>query len=740
MEFSLTRALQAQAGKAIAAHPALMSPEPISVYSPGVARTQALISQREATRHSGAYGGDQAIDHVYDCIGLYADPIATAPYRLQDKDGKRLVRNKTKGTPPDHDLGPESLYRLLDAPNPYMLYDELLSLLVIDLMLVGNGYWFKWRVTSDGKPLALYRLAPSYVKIKPGPFGPVSYEYQPPGAKDPLKIDPEQIIHFRRPNPHSAYIGMGVIQGAGRAMDLELAITDTVASYYENRADPSMIVQSERRVSRDVFNKLRAQLRARASGSKRAGELLVLEAGLKASSLSADASGALFDSLSKMSRDRVFAKFRANPKLLGIMDETGGTDKISDARREFDNATLRPYMDRLQKLITAKLTDAWGVDYVIDYRYTMPPDEAVKVAGEIAKVPGIKVREVRRQYAQFGIEESTGDPKIDEEILNMPTEQLGPDGQPLNGNGPGLADRPLPGEAGRPPLGKNTQSFPSDGSIPAGATVRAGQKSLKEIADRLEVLGFIEEAEALAEGKAAPPIQGEIRPDDPFLAARKVDIDDSTTYIAAGLREASVELERALLDHVEGKALKTSDIVSRIKTSPAWQTFRERITAVIEQGARRAAQSGVAHSGLAPEEDVDYDSIVKSVAHRPDGIRSIIRTIRDRVVKRIADAREANAERTEYEAAVRAVIAEWADSQAVTIADTEATHAYNEATLTAAEQSGIQSVFVTDGDEHDQPCIDADGSVWTIKEARERRIEHPRCRRAFIPLTASAVS
>lgn len=68
--------------------------------------------------------------------------------------------------------------------------------------------------------LALYRLAPSYVKIKPGSYGPKSYEYQPPGAKDPIYLDPADVIHFRRPNPHSAYYGLGVIQAAGRAMDL----------------------------------------------------------------------------------------------------------------------------------------------------------------------------------------------------------------------------------------------------------------------------------------------------------------------------------------------------------------------------------------------------------------------------------------------------------------------------------------------------------------------------------------
>lgn len=738
MNFSLERAVQSE-GKALVAHPAFMGRAPVSVYSPGKARERAVISQREAGHHAQAYGGNEAIDWVYDCVGLYTDACSTAPYKLTKPDGTKLVRAKTKGTPPEYEVGPADLYALLDKPNPFQLYDELISLLVIDLLLVGNAYWVKWRPNSAGQPIALYRLAPSHVKIDPGPYGPIAYKYQPPGAKDPIELQPEDIIHFRRPNPHSAYYGMGVIQGGGRAMDLELAITDTMASYYENRADPSMIVQSERRVPRDVFNKLRAQLRAKASGSKNAGELLVLESGLKASSLSTSASDALFDKLSRMSRDRIFTKFRASPMLFGLIDTGSGGNKVSDARRDFDNYALRPFMEKVSRAISEHLVSAWDINYMVDHRQNLPPEEAIKAAESVAKAPGVKVREVRAAYAWMGLEESTGDSEIDETVLNLPGEQLGPDGMPVDGAPAAFADQPLGTEPGRPPKMENTRAFPkgTQARTPAGKAL-----SLDEIDARLSVAALIQ----AAEGKAVPAekqaadqrLPGEQRPGDTFASARQTDIDATTNAIAAGLRDATVQLERDLLDVVEGKALKSSDIVSRVRKSPAWATFKTRVEAVLSDGARQAAASGVMHSGLDPEEDVDYDAIVKSIVHRPEGLRSVINTLKERVVKRVKDAREGDAERHEYDAAVRAVISEWSDSQAVTVADTEATHAYNEATLTAAELSGVAQVYVTDGDDHDEPCQEANGSVWTVEEARSKRIEHPRCRRAFLPLQAVA--
>jgi phage portal protein BeeE len=70
----------------------------------------------------------------------------------------------------------------------------------------------------------------------------------------------------------------------------------------ENHAMPSLAVQSDRRVPRDVFKKIRAQLRARTQGSRNAGELLVLEAGLKLAAVAPNASEAAFADRSRACR------------------------------------------------------------------------------------------------------------------------------------------------------------------------------------------------------------------------------------------------------------------------------------------------------------------------------------------------------------------------------------------------------------------------------------------------------
>ena len=447
-------------GKALADHRFFHDDSPLSVYTPQQApnRERGLVSQREARHHLQAYGGSEAMDWVMNAVALYSEPTGGAPWHLE-KDGERVYKSRQADTPPGAKLGDPILYDLLEEPNPYMDYDELMQLMVIDLLLVGNAYWYKYRMLESGKPLALYRLSPTDVKILPGAQGADKYVYSPSGTEKKLEISPDEVIHFKRPNPHNPYYGLGVLKGAGRAADIDLALTDSQAHYYENKADPSLIVESERRVPRDVFRKLRMQLRARVSGRHNAGELLVLEAGLKANTLSPNAREAMYKELSEMSRDRVLAWFKANPKLLGIAEIGTAGDKVQDARREFDNHALRPFLDKVQKKITRELAGVFGYDFVIDYRYIMPPEELVKLSGDFGSVPGVKVKEVREFLKDGGLlrEISTGDREIDELVLNLPGEELDEDGQG------GFADRSLPREAGRPPKGENTKVIPRGG-------------------------------------------------------------------------------------------------------------------------------------------------------------------------------------------------------------------------------------------------------------------------------------
>jgi HK97 family phage portal protein len=697
------------------------------------------LAQRGASRYLSSYAGDQAMDWVMDCARFTGDTVANAEYHFEKPEENSAVR-----LPGDPVTPPEALKALLEQPNPYMDYIEMMELLIIDLLLVGNAYWFKWKTNAVGQPIALYRLAPPYVEVATKPWGIGAYIYQIPNA-DKIEIEPENIIHFKlaNPDPKNPFYGAGLIQGAGRAADLELALTDSQTSYMENHAMPSIAVESERRVPRDVFKKIRAQLRARAQGPKNAGELLVLEAGLKLNSVAPNAGEAGYAELSKYSRDRVFSWFRMNPKLVGLTDESS-PETLREAQQHFDNKTARPLMNKLQTKLTKELTAAWNLDFCIDYEYQLSPEEQAKQAAEYGRLPGITIDEVRK-VAGLG---PHPDKTIGELTINLPGEEGGEGGPGAVNTENGIPDTPLPGEKGRPPRTGNTRAIPANGGkLPKGAAARRPKKPEKKAFDLADLDAMVAELEqkaiaSVSNVSVGPKLNNEIRPADALSTKRTTDVDIIVSSFEADLRSASTVLERGLLDTVEGKAFTASNIVSKLRSSDAWGTFKELSNQAYEKALLRVMSTAAIHHaeiGLKPAGEIDYEKLVDElVARKKSGVAAITASYKNMLAEKVKEARTGSSTMNEIQAALQAAIADWNTNKASEIALTEATRGYNESTLAVAESAGMTHVVVSDGTDNDEACADADGKVWTLDQARENPLEHPRCRRAFVPVTVPA--
>lgn len=733
-----------------------------------VQRTQTPLAQREAPLHMQTYGGSQSIDWLMDAVNFTVNAASSAGYHFTDGTTD-LVTKKSATDPAETKTAPQDLIDLMAEPNPFMGWADLCELTLIDWLIVGNAYWVKWPVSASEKPLALYRMCPEYVRIIPDQFGPAKYVYRLPGASSETTFTPDQVVHFRRPNPHNPFYGLGLVKGGSRALDMELALTDTAASYYEKQGLPSGVVQTERRVPKDVFNKLKAQLRGFYGGGRNAGQLMVLEAGLKYQTISPTAVEAMFTTMGTWSRDRIFAMFNLNKRLLGMSDDLAlAAGEIAQWQLLFDQKTMLPLAKKFGDAISRGLIKpGWGLDMVIDYEETQQPDQTMKQAQTIAALPGVKVHEVRMAAGL----PPTGDKDIDDFVLNLPSPELDPNGQG------GAPDRNLLGEAGRPPIGSNVRGIGQPirkGSAPpaakpskGGVTARPGKKAFDEDGNEFEIVdeelflppgmfsGYrpvrppapmrvetaLAELDRLAHQKAMKPANvhvGEIanvRPPADLLADDRLSgLDSLAVGMKAELGAAAHTLERGLLDASEGKAEGTP--YQRVKNAKAWATFSEKVKSILEnyvQHALSLANVQHARQKLGPSA-IDYADRVDEIVNRPNGLNSIVDTLKTGVLSKVLKAQQQSADSTTYDTLIRETLAAWTDGQAGVVALTEASHAYNIGTLDIAEANGLDSVLVSDGDDTDEPCVTANGARWTIEHARENTLEHPNCRRAFVPV------
>lgn len=457
------RAALSLEGKAVAPRRAIpgrrdTAPE---VYGTTAGRSGSRFAAASAKRQLEAYGSGtaQAIDWVADCAGVIAETAAHAKWHLEDYDGNAAPRTRAEAEK-NARLADPWLVQLLEEPNGHQSWEDLIELFVIDWLITGDGIIYKRGDDGSGRPLQLLRLAPQYVEVIPGKAGELieSYEYRAPG-QPPISIAPERIIHWKGANPHDSYRGAGIIAMGPRIFDGEIALTETKAAYYENGARLEGVLEAEQAISDSQADKLRRQFAGIYAGARQAFQVAVLGRGLSYKPIQSDATKAEFGLMSEQSRDRILALFRVPKAMLGLSSETSATTAPGEERRNFANSRMRPILDTLQTLLTKELTAHFGLVLRIDYEYQMPIEDQFKLGGEFAKVPGVTVREVREQFnlprLAAVMDDEAKAKSIEELVLNMP--------DPLGADKGGVADQPLPGEAGRPPKPENT--LPLDAAV-----------------------------------------------------------------------------------------------------------------------------------------------------------------------------------------------------------------------------------------------------------------------------------
>ena len=446
--------------KAIQKESIVREPKMGGAIGAGGGARRRLGANPTARTYLNAYaGGVDAIDWVMDCVGLIGETASAANWHLEKEGSVLYDKTTTKDLPKDGTYGPEDLIKLLKKPNPYETWADLIELHAIDYFVAGDSFWWLYGAGTTGKPKAIYRCHPAEVNIVLNERGGIDfYEYTPSEGGKPIEIPKAHMIHDKRANPHSRYYGAGVIAGSPQVYDLELNITGSANDYYRKGTRLSGVLSTEKTVPAQVFEKIKNVFRDFYSGKDNAYDVAVLEKGLKYEAVANSASDAEYVEVSNFSRDRILAGFRVGAPLLGLV---GGSDRqaVAEAQRIFDNKRMRPYLDKLQHSISLKLTQAWDVDLVIDYEYLPPKEDQIELAGVIATLPGIRVREVREAAGYDPLGDDT-----DDIVLNLPGDDE---------NASGIKDRNLPAEGGRPPDPANTEAFPEDGeAMPADAAAR----------------------------------------------------------------------------------------------------------------------------------------------------------------------------------------------------------------------------------------------------------------------------
>ena len=287
---------------------------------------------------------------------------------------KRETRKKDGEVEKTEILG-EGINALLQRPNQFLSYLELLWTTVINMIVTGNQPWNlvgtkeKEPISPTNPPVEIWWVKPESIVPKAGPHGElVKYIFTGPTGKD-LDLDPTEIIHFRIPNPDSYFLGLGMVAPAKLAATLEFNAQAYNRAFLENDGKPPLYFEHPGEPDENWRKRFWAAWDARHKGPKKAGRAGMVWGGMKVHELGTSPKDAQYIEMRKMNREEILACMGVPPSIVGLL-EYANYSNMEIQQRKFWEDTVIPILTLIADKLTLNLGPHFGKGIVFEFDYS----------------------------------------------------------------------------------------------------------------------------------------------------------------------------------------------------------------------------------------------------------------------------------------------------------------------------------------------------------------------------------
>lgn len=353
--------------------------------------------QIKIDRRAATFDGlvDRYASWVYLCASRNANAIAQVPLELfstsKGAGGKKVGKKQfldleTRAWFAQKGYNPEDVEIVKDHPfldlmekaNPFENGFELLEKLVLYLELTGNAYWYTVD-TLGGIPTEIWVMPSQWVRIVADKKTFVShYLYGPTTEASRVRFEPEEVIHFRYPNPRDLFYGLSPLEAALDAVDTSTSYARYESNLLQNNARPDIMLSTDAgKVSKEDVRRIKADWNTAYRGTANAGKLAVLTGGLKPVPLNFKPAEMSYLMGRESTRDEIAAIFGI-PK---SMITTNDVNRANAASGEYTYAkyTLLPKLRRIEQKLNEKLVSRFGGQYFCAFKNPVPEDQEFRL-------------------------------------------------------------------------------------------------------------------------------------------------------------------------------------------------------------------------------------------------------------------------------------------------------------------------------------------------------------------------
>lgn len=294
------------------------------------------------------------------------------------------------------------LLSLLDKPNPEEVKTDALYIINSHKKLAGDAFWLK--VRTGKQVTALRHLPPDKITLDlraPSPDDPTaieSYHYEDKidGHEIDVRYRPEDIIHFKKPNPANPFRGLGVVEAMSDTIDVDSLTNATTKNFFKKGAITNFVLSTDKNVTPDQLKRLRAELKQDYTGTQNAYKTMILGGGLKPEKISFSNKEMEFLNQLEWYRDKIMCGFGNTLASLGMLDDVNRATHES-AMIEWKRVTCKPDMDAIVNALNEYLVPEFGDNLILGYTDPIPEDREDKraEATELYQAGIIQLNEAR---------------------------------------------------------------------------------------------------------------------------------------------------------------------------------------------------------------------------------------------------------------------------------------------------------------------------------------------------------
>ena len=315
---------------------------------------------------------------VYSATVAIAEAGAGVPYYLYRWDKKEQKEIPVEDHP---------AYDLLEKPNNFNSFYDLIEGSLIFLELTGKAFWQIDLEEGKKKPQSLYLLKPDKVRILPDPKKFIKGYIYKPGNRN-ISFSPEEIIFFRYFSPLSEYDGVSPISAARNSLILDAKAVKFNKDLLTKGIPSEVFLESEADLDPETIRRIQADFKRKYQGLNKDPIPPILSGGLKAKTITPTPRDMQFSTMKTKTKEEILATFKVPPIFVQQLEYSSYAN-AKEQTQIFWKANVLPKLKNLAEEITRCLIKRYydnDLYFAFDYSKIEALQEDTKTQAETLKI------------------------------------------------------------------------------------------------------------------------------------------------------------------------------------------------------------------------------------------------------------------------------------------------------------------------------------------------------------------